>query len=190
MNVFPRLEIRQTYAAIGMETQRGKFDIKQHHARVNPQTEPAKLTIEREPARLDINADKAWDALAQGPSLQTFLRIYAAGRQAILEQIAEIAQKGDRMAAIHIPVDPFAEAAIEWSRPIRIADAVAGMPHYDNVDVTFTPEKLSFSYQPAQVRFDPVTPKPEIHYQRGHVHIYLRQRNSIDIRVVGLDARV
>lgn len=188
--MFPRLEIRQTYAAIGIEIVRGSFDIRQPHARVNPKTEPAKLNIDREPARLDIDADKAWDALAQGPPLQTFLRIYAAGHQAILEQIAEIAQKGDRMAAIHIPVDPFAEAAIEWSRPIRIADSVAGAPHYDNVDVTFTPAQLSFSYEPAKVQFDPVTPKPEIHYQRGHVHIYLRQRNSIDIRVVGLDARV
>lgn len=188
--MFPRLQIRQTYAAIGIQTQRGSFEIRQPHARVNPKTEPAKLTIDREPARLDINADKAWDALAQGPSLQTFLRIYAGGRQAILEQIAEIAQKGDRMAAIHIPHDPFAEAAIEWSRPIRIAEAVAGAPHYDNVDVTFTPEQLSMSFRPAQVIFDPVTFKPEIQYQRGHVNIYLRQRNSIEIRVVGLDARV
>lgn len=188
--MFPRIEIRQTYAAIGIESQKGTLKIRQPHARVNPETEPAKLTIDRKPARLEVDADKAWDALAQGPSLQTFLRIYSAGRQAILEQIAEIAQKGDRMAAIHIPENPFAEAAIEWSRPIRIADAVAGSPNYDNVDITFIPTRLSINFQPAKVHFAPDTHKAEFQYQRGNVHIYLRQRNSIDIRVVDMDARV
>lgn len=188
--MIPRLEIRQTYAAIGIETERGAFEIRQPHARVNPETEPAKLLIDREPARVEVNADKAWDALAQGSPHETFLRIYSAGPQALLEHIAYIAELGDRFAAIHIPEDPFAEAAADWNRPIRIADAVAGSANYDNVEITFIPEQLNFDFQPAQVRFDPYTSKAEIEYHRGKVHIYLRQRNSIEIRVVGLDARV
>ncbi len=188
--MFPRLEMRQTFAAIGIQTEPGFLQIRQHHAMVNPKTEPSRLDIEREPVRFEIDADRAWDALAQGPSLTTFLRIYAHGRQAILEQIADIAQKGDRMAAIHIPHDPVGELAFEWNRPIRIAEAVAGPANYDNVDIRFTPEQLSFSYQPARVTFDPNTPKPEIQYYRGKVNTYIRQQNHLEIRVVGLDARV
>jgi hypothetical protein len=188
--LFPRLEIRQTFAAIGIQTEPGFFQIRQHRPMVNPKTEPSRLEIHRDPARLEIDADKAWDALAQGPHLATMLRIYAQGREAILEQIAEIVQKGDRMAAIHIPQDPVGEMATEWHRPIRIADAVAGPANYDNVDIRFIPDQLSFSYQPAQVTFDPLTAKPEIQYHPGKVNIYLRQKNHLEIRVVGLDARV
>ncbi|GAB7389195.1 hypothetical protein BSNK01_30330 [Bacillaceae bacterium] len=182
----PQIRIEQTFAQIGMETIRAKQEIRQPKAELNLRQVPAKLTIERTPGRLLIDQKQAWNDRNLKDPLTLTRDEAERARQLLLEGIARIAQEGDRLAAIEKGGNPIAEIAWENANPGPLDFNYGVIPRHGAVKIRYLPAQLRFHWTLGGATLDPVIHKPVHHYTPGKVNIYLRQRNSLSIDVVGL----
>lgn len=180
----PRIQVQQGFSRLGLEITKGQWSIEQPRPALNLHQEPGKLEMERSEGTLEVEAGKAWSALGKAKFDELTDRIAQSSLESSMQNIAEIAQAGDRMMAIHNSGNAFAEIARQNAfkdRPIEFR----GEPNYDNVDVTFTPGSLSMNYMPARVTADPELRKPVVDYYPGKVNPYLIQKNFIFITATG-----
>lgn len=180
----PQIQIQQGFSRISIETTKGQWSIQQPRPILNLHQEPGKLELERSEGTLDIDPRKAWSALGKANFDEFTDRISQSSLQSSMQNIAEIAQAGDRMMAFHEPGNAFAEIARQNAfkeRPIEFR----GEANYDNVDVTFTPGSLSMNYLPAKVTAEPELKKPIVDYYPGKVNPYVIQKNFIFMTATG-----
>ncbi|GBF10538.1 DUF6470 family protein [Tepidibacillus sp. HK-1] len=185
----PQIEIRQTYAKIGMDSKRATLQIEQPKAEVSIQQEPAKMEVQHTYPQVQIDQTKAWSALGKRPPLELQKVIYHETKRIVLDTIAKIAEKGDRLAAIHIKEDPIPEMAKENS--IQFYEFYyEGEPSYDNVDIRVIPGRLDIEWYRGKVDIEVKPNKPVIDYIPGKLNIYMLQRNSIEILPPKIDQRI
>lgn len=180
----PRIQIQQGFSKLGLETTLGRWDIKQTRPSLNLQQEHGKIELKRTNASLEIDSRKAWSALGKANFSELTDRIAQASLESSMQNIAEIAQAGDRMMAFHKSGNAFAEIATQNAskeRPIELR----GIPSYDNVDVTYTPSTLNMNYKAAKVTAEPEIRKPVVDYYPGKVNPYLIQKNYIFMTATG-----
>src|SRR5690242_20203602 len=94
--------------------------------------------------KLDIDQSKAWSGLGLARSIETMDRIAQNAMQSSMQNIAEIAQAGDRMMAIQNKGNIFADLAYENKWKDRYME-FRGPVSYDNVDFTYTPRTTDIS---------------------------------------------
>ncbi|MFE4573224.1 DUF6470 family protein [Paenibacillus chitinolyticus] len=187
----PRIQISQEYTKIGLASTRGQLSIEQAKAELNLKQENAKVSLNTEKSNLEIDSTKAWSALGSAKLIEMREHIAQSSFNISMQNIAEIAQNGDRMMEITNHSNAFAEIArqnVFRDRPIQLT----GEPSYDNVDIQYTPSKVQTEIQTAGVTFDPVQNSPLIQYDPGKVEAYIAQKNSISFSVVGgnIDASI
>ncbi|GIO33293.1 MULTISPECIES: DUF6470 family protein [Paenibacillus] len=190
MNI-PRIQIQQGYSKIGLETTRGQYSIEQPRPEVTIRQEPGRLELSTEKSSLEIDSRKAWSALGMARFAEVTDRIAQNALRISYQNIGNIASDGDRMMQIQQKERAFGEIArdkVFQEFPIEIC----GDPGYDNVDITYTPSRLSTNYTPGPVTFNVKTSKPVVDYYPGKVNPYLIQKNYIFMSSTGqsLDAVV
>ncbi|RNB92651.1 hypothetical protein EDM56_00450 [Brevibacillus fluminis] len=183
--MLPQLRMEQTYAQIGLETERGVQEIRQPRAELNMQQQPAELHIKQPLGVLKIDTSEARAQLDLKGILRRSREYASLGRQKALQAIAKISQEGDQMRHIEKKGNKIAQIAAQ-------NDGV-----YDNTNVIqadWTTDGIEISYQKAEpeinwkvngVKMNPEIHKPEINYTPGKVDVYVRQKNSLTIDVVG-----
>lgn len=179
---FPRIQIQQGFSKLALETSRGQWSIKQPRPTLNLHQDPGKLDIERSKPILEADATKAWSALGKVKIEEFIDRVSHSAFESSMQNIAEIAQAGDRMMEFHQPGNAFAEIARQNAlkdRPIEFM----GPAGYDNVDITFTPGTISMRYVPGGVSANPVIYKPTVEYTPGKVNAYLSHKNFLHVTV-------
>lgn len=180
----PRIQIQQQFSRIALETTKGQWSIEQPRPSLNLHQEPGKLEMERSHAVLEVDSRKAWSALGKANFDEITDRIAQSSLEFSMQNIAEIAQAGDRMMAFHEGGNAFAEIARQNALKVRPME-LRGEPNYDNVDVTFTPGTLTIDYSSAKVTADPIIRKPVIDYYPGKVNPYIVQKNYIFMTATG-----
>lgn len=180
----PKIQIQQGLSRIGIETTRGQWSIEQPRPSLNLHREPSKLEMERSEGTMEIDSRKAWSALGKAKFDEFTDRVAQNSLESSKQNVAEIAQAGDRMMSIQIPGNAFADIARQNAFKDRPID-LRGEPNYDNVDITFNPGSLSMNYMPGRVTADPEIRKPVVDYYPGKVNPYLIQKNFIFITATG-----
>jgi hypothetical protein len=178
-----RLSIRQTYAQIGITTHSASQDIRSPLGDQSIRQPQAKVDIQQPPGELTIDSTAAWMALGQGPHLEWMNVIYSQMDSVALQAIAKMVEDGNRMAQITNPQDAFADIASEatlLSNPIQYVGEASTL----NVKMDYKANVPIIHIEPQQPQIQYIPRKPEVQYNPGSVDIYLKQRNSIDIRVV------
>lgn len=179
--MFPQIQIRQVYGQIGIDADLGEYRIRQPKADMSIQTQPTKLHISSRSPELEIDQSKAFEAY-NGGKLGSFRdRVSAQIDQLWLEQIARIVEKGNRMAAIHMPGNAFAEQAREIFMNNETYIDYLGPASYDNVDISFQVYPLDVQVEHGSVELNVEIHRPEIEYYRGKLEIYMRQLPSLEI---------
>jgi len=179
-----RLEIRQTFARLGLETTRPVQEIAQPKPDLGLTQRPARLTIERVPGRLVIDQSQAWAASGLKDPLTLARDIAAEGRAAALEGIARIAEEGDRMQAIESGENAIATIATEKALPPPADFTITLMPPPFSVKMRYTPTRLLLHWKLGGAFFDPKTYRPVHRYIPGEVNPYLLQKQRLEITVV------
>ncbi len=185
----PQINIHQTYGKIGMESKRAQVQIQQPKADITMHQEQVRVEIDHEFPQIQIDQTRAWSALGKRPSLELTKVIYGATNQIVMDTIAKIAQKGDRLAAIHIKEDPIPEMARDYSVDLFELN-FEGDPSVDNVDIDVIPGKLDITWRGGTVDIKVQPNKPQIDYTLGKLDIYMRQKQGIEITVPKLDTRI
>lgn len=179
-----RLEIRQTFARLGLETTRPVQEIAQPKPDLGLTQRPARLTIERVPGRLVIDQSQAWATSGLKDPLTLARDIAAEGRAAALEGIARIAEEGDRLQAVETGENAIAAIATEKAFPPPADFTITLMPPPFSVKMRYEPTRLVLHWELGGAFFDPKTHRAVHRYIPGKVNPYLLQRQQLEIAVV------
>lgn len=182
-----RLSIRQTYAAIGIESDPATQQMKSPRGDLQIQQSAAKMNFSSEPARLQVDSSEAQHALARGPNLEWNSYVNGQMKAVFLKQLADKVEEGNRMADITNSANAFADIAranVFKQNPVNYQPAV---PDIDNVKLSYEPGQVHTEIDPSPADIQYTPRKPEILAQLGKTDIYLRLKNSIDIQVTTYD---
>ncbi|OME67332.1 hypothetical protein BSK65_20265 [Paenibacillus odorifer] len=174
----PILQIRQTPAVIGFDTEPGNYSISQPKAEVNVTTTPEKLTVESTSPELTIDQSRAWEAYNGGKMLDMNRRIYSGIQQLYLQAIARKVEQGNRMAQFFRPGNTIAEVYGMDTKPNSFPE-IRGPASYDNVDIHIETRAPQINFRAAKVDIQVERRNPEIEYTRGKLNIYMKQYASI-----------
>ena len=186
---FPVIKIEQNNAKIAINSKPAKIAVKQPKAELSIHQEHLQVQLKTTYPKVQIDQTKAWSALGKRPSLELTKVIYSETRRIVLDTIARINAKGDRLAAIHQKQDPIPEMAKE--NMLKFNEFYfEGEPSYDNVEINVIPGSLEIGWQGGKVINNTKINKPQITYQPGNVDIFLLQKNSIKFSVSNIDKKV
>jgi hypothetical protein len=175
------LQITQQFARIGIEGERGKWEMCQPPAELQIEQKAAKMTIDQGPGVLEIDGEDARAALGHKSTARMIADIAAQARQVALQAIAEIAEKGDQLAKINGPTIADLALQAQEREPMPIDDAAPPSP----VHISYTPHPTHIDWTLGGVKITVIPHPPEIHYTPGAVHVYVLQQNGIHIDVKG-----
>jgi len=174
----PILQIRQTSALIGIDSERGTFSITQPKAEVDITTTPGELLVQSTKPELTIDQSRAWAAYNGGNMLDMNKRIYSGIQQLYLQGIARKVEQGNRMAQFFKPGNTIAEVYGTDTEPNSFPE-ICGPASYDNVDIHFETRAPQINFRPDEVNIQVESYRPEIEYTRGKLNIYMQQYASI-----------
>jgi len=181
----PQLQIRQTYAQLGLTIHKPIQEIQQPKAELNLRQEPAILEIKQPSGVLTIDTSEAQANMdLRGPIRRTSDNAQY-GYEKAMEAIAQISQEGDRLRAIEHKGKPIPDIAFEESIMYQnnyTIDRTIG----DGIEIRYEARKPEINVQVRGVRLDPVIHRPIHHYTPGKVEGYIKQWNSISFDVIGL----
>ncbi|QWU15870.1 hypothetical protein SAMN04487895_10294 [Paenibacillus sophorae] len=174
----PILQIRQTPAVIGIDSDPGTYSIKQPKAEVKITTTPGELNVESFRPDLTIDQSRARAAYNGGSVLDMNKRIYSGIQQLYLQNLARKVEQGNRMAEFFKPGNTIAEVYGSDTEPNSFPEP-RGPASYDNVDIHFETRAPRIEFRPAQVDIQVERNRPEIEYTRGKLDIYMQQYASV-----------
>lgn len=185
----PVIQIRQTYAKLGIDADLGKQEIKQPRPDFQISTKPAKLDTTYRHGELVINQSAAWEALGKGSVFQFTERVASESKQLALQGIGKRVDAGNQLAAIHKGGNPISDMAFQ-SVFEDFKVGYEGPFGTHNFDIQYTPNKPEVQYEPGSIDVQAKVNPPEISYTPGKLDIYLLQKNSIEITPPKLDLKV
>lgn len=163
------------------------MQIHQQKADLSIRQPKAEMTIRRIPGKLDIDQSEAF-AEEHLKSIKQLIADYAKrGRQAVMKGIARRVEDGNRFMRIEDGGHPIAELARLHSSDPPLRFNIGWMPKSAfSVKIHYHPGKLMIHWKTHSPQIHVKTHSPDIGYVPGNVNVYMRQRPSLDIRVVGL----
>lgn len=180
-----QIRMEQTYAQIGLQTDRGVQEIKQPQAELNMHQKQAELHIKQPLGVLQIDTTEGRAQLDLKGILRRNKEYASLGHQKALQAIAKISQEGDQMRHIEKKGNKIAQIAAQ-------NNVIYGNTHVLQADWTTDGITMSYKKAPPEITWkvngvtmDPTIHKPEISYTPGKVDVYVRQKNSLTIDVVG-----
>jgi hypothetical protein len=182
-----RLSIRQTYAAIGIDSEPAHQHMHMPQGDQQIQQPSAKMEFKTTPSQLSIDSSDAWHALGHGPNLEWSSAIYSQMKSIFLQQLAKQVEEGKRLADITNPRSAFADLAQDALFRPNPVDYQTVSPGYLNVHLGYNTGAVRTEIEASPVRLEYTPHKAEIEAQQGKLDIYLRQKNSIEISVVQYD---
>lgn len=184
----PIVQIRQTYAKIGIDADLGEQSIRQPRPDFQITTKPAQLDTTYRKGDLTIDQSQAWEALGKGDVFQFTQRVADEAKSLALQGIAKRVEAGNRLWAIHKGGNPIADMAVE-SFFDDFKFNYEGPFSTDNVDIQYTPIRPDVNYEPGSLDVQAKVNSPEINYTPGKLNIYMIQKNSIQMIPPQLDIR-
>lgn len=181
-----RLSIQQTYGQIGIQTHNASLDIQSPRGEQSIVQHPAELDFHAESGQLTIDSSNAWAALGKGPHMEWLNSIYSQVPNIFLQGLAKIVEDGNRMAQISNPENAFAAIARDWNQRLGSIE-YASTPSYFNVKVQYTANAPQTNIEPVKADIQYTPKKPEVQYTPGSVESYMKQMNSIAIKVTEYD---
>jgi hypothetical protein len=176
-----RLEISQVHAQIGVDRQPEQLRIRTRTADFHLKTEHVKVEIRNRPGRLELDASRAWAALDLPGHLEKMRQVYHQSSNIVLQEIAHIAQKGDRFARIDHPSNTIANLAAE--KFTKFAYEVMPPSELPLVQMRYEAGKPEIRFRGGRVHLDVEVRPPVVSYQPAKFQIYIARKNHIDIRV-------
>jgi hypothetical protein len=189
MQIIPTIQIRQTYAKIGIDADHAQLNQRQPKAGIDMKQVSAALSIEQPQGDLTIDQSKAWDALARAGVMEVMTRIRGNAQSVFLDNLAARVERGNRLARIHTGENAIAENAknITFTFP---EFNFSGYASPNNVDIDYTINRPIINIHQGGVDLNVQVNRPELNVQRGKLDIYMRQYGNVEITPPAIDARI
>lgn len=179
------LRITTQSAQIGINTTQGRYDMSQNQWPMRLRTTEPVLHLQSEDAILYIDQRRCFSEAGLKSSMELSQKYAMKGKQAALRAIARIADEGREMAAIQHKGSAIARIAKRKSRTFSEQRFNVGVVPKSRPEITVIQGEVKGSLQTGSVDVSVHNSRPSIHYQRGDVAIYIKQKNYINIDYVG-----
>lgn len=187
MNV-PRLELSSTFAQIGMSSKRPPMSIRQPNADLQISQSHVNLNIKRSNGTLTIDQSEAFASVDSKPPLRRANEFYAKTNSIVAKYIAKTARQGDQMMRIEKnSSNAFAQIAKENSKLIEHEVKYGVAPKPLSVKMNYQPGELSITVNPDRIDIKVQKRDPQITIPKWQTDVYVRQKNNLNIQVVGLN---
>ncbi|WP_017756446.1 DUF6470 family protein [Calidifontibacillus oryziterrae] len=184
----PRLEITNHFAQLGIRQKRAHLEIHQRHADVMIKQPPADVKMIKTKGKLYIDQSEAFADAGLKHPLRKSREWIQQSLQKAREAVAIDVQQGDQMMRIENGGNAFPQIARQNITPKR-----------QDFNIGYVPSsifKVKFHYEPSRIKVE-VNPEkpivkfkanpPEMKYHPGQTNIYVKQKESIQFRAVGLN---
>lgn len=188
--MIPRIQIQTVKGQIGIRSHWGQVEVQTRYADLYTKQKPADMEVYTPPATMEIDLRKSNNAISGGKLMDFTRRIYSQMPGIALKNMARIVERGNRMAAIHLPGNAIAELAKASLTESPPRPRIFGPASWDNVDIHIDRREVQVDIQPNYTELTVITHDPKINFHRGSVEIYLKQRPSIKIIPPELDMRI
>ncbi|MFD1953949.1 DUF6470 family protein [Paenibacillus thailandensis] len=187
----PYVEIHSQRAAIGIDTEPGKFNIRQGRATLHLESTPATVQIHSEPPVVLVDNSRLRAAMNGGSMREMNQRIYSQlpdiARQGIRETNAKWERIADLTDGDNNPVATIAREQLFKEGP-KIQ--ITAPPSSDNVSFEAVLHKPEINITPGGVEGNVSVTPPEISFRRGGVQTYMKQYPSVTVEVRNLDLNI
>ncbi|QZY57541.1 DUF6470 family protein [Crassaminicella profunda] len=174
-----------TRAQIGINRTPGKLEINQPNPELKMHTQPPKIQIKSEQSKVQIDQYVCFKEEGQ-KNVEDLIKDNAAfAKQKSLQGIARIVRQGNEMAAIENKGDVIPSQARENAHDLFNKEFNIGVIPKSRPQINFTGGTVDIQSEWGKVTFDAKVSKPNINYTRGKLETYLKQKNSLNIEVVG-----
>ncbi|WP_040930735.1 DUF6470 family protein [Paenibacillus larvae] len=177
--MIPMIAMHQEHGRIGMNTEPGQYEIRQHQADMQIKTTPAHVEIRSPKPEMYIDQSKAWEALNGGKLVPFLNHIYSQTPQIVLQAIANIVERGNRLPAFH-KGNAIADIGTEWRNGRSKIDYL-GPASSNNVDIYFVVNEKQKDVVEGDFQLQVRVNKPEIKYHSGELSIWLEKYPSLTI---------
>ncbi|RXZ83482.1 hypothetical protein EBB07_06645 [Paenibacillaceae bacterium] len=185
----PQISIRQEPTLLSIEAGRGRQNIEQSRPSMNMRQVQPELRMETTNGYLEVNQQRMWDAMGLGGHLNVMSRIYSAASDIAMRGIARRVEDGNRLAQIHLGGNPLMDMAADWRRSFSEFE-FRGPASVLNIDMRYTPSKLSIDVTDGRVDLDVQVNRPVHHYELGRLNIYVSQYGKVEITPPTIDATI
>lgn len=182
-----RIEISNQHAKYGLSSQKATIEIHQPSADMSIKQPQPNLTMSKTDGKLEIDQSEAFADANSKPIARRTREWAQQAKQKVIQDLEHETSEGRRLMSIESKnKNTIAEIAREQSEPEQ--------KHFN---IGFMPEsafKVKFHYTPSEIdiKIDQHQPKikikpnlPVVKYHPGDLQIYLRQKPSIQFKVVG-----
>jgi hypothetical protein len=179
--LIPQISIQTQRGIIGIESERGQYDIRRPLPTIQTESTPTVITVDNSPGTLRIDHTLTDNALTGGKSEEFWLRIYSQYKEVALQNLNHIVEKGNRMGDLRIRGNPYAEMALDEFVEGAPDLQVYGHASPANISFEYIPNDPNVQVQQGELKVDVQVHRPEINFHRGHVRVYMEQYPSITI---------
>lgn len=183
----PQLRMESTRAWIGLQTHQPVQEIEQPAAELSIRQQPAVLEIRNAKGNLTIDSTEARANIDMRSPLRRTRDNAEYGYQKVMEAIAQTSAEGDRLAAIEMKGSPIAEIAFEESGIYENTDIIAAGTFEDGIEMRYEFQPTEINVETHHPQIEVQVQKPVHRYTPGKVEVYIRQQNSLNIEVTGLN---
>lgn len=180
MTPFPSIQIRQQPARLGIQADLGQYSIRQPRASMEMETSRPQLVMESARGELIIDQSKVWASLGKDPILNLNQRIYSQCQDIALQGIARRVEDGNRMAAIHLGENVFAELGREQAFQ-EVGIETRAPVTYPLVDMEYRTHKTDIQVRDGSYKLHVQPHRPQVDYERGKLDVYMLQYQFIEI---------
>lgn len=182
----PQLRVDQTFAELGLKQQQATMQMRQPMADLSLKQPLAELEIHISDSKLEIDQTEAFaDANLKSP-LRMASEWVSKAKQTALQSVAQKVQEGNRLMKIEhqkqgsvIP-QIAKEKSIEPPKSFKLGYMPSSPFH---VKFNYTPSDVQVDAKVSKAVVKANTNEPIIHFNKGDLSIYLRQKASISMKV-------
>lgn len=182
-----RMVVNAQPALIGLQTHNAQMNLKSPLPKIEIETTPGSLNAHITLPKIEIDQSQCFSESGLKGPLELIAENATNSVSAMYESVGRIAEQGDQLTIINKNANPIAEQAFynafdQFERDFNMVTMPKSRPK-----ITLIEGKVTFDPTPTKVNISAKLTKPEMNYQPGKVEVYLRQKNSIDIRFEGLN---
>lgn len=182
----PQIRLESQFASIAMRQFPGNQEIRQPKAVMSIHQPRANLSIETTKPKLTIDQTKAWEDMNLMSTGRRIEVTAQEGSHAVLEGMERKAQQGRQLMEIENGGNPIVQQAIINGHDQMKSIGFKYIPSQFSVQFHYEPGEVHIAAQANRPLIDVQIFKPEHHYERGDVEIFMETYQQLNIDYVNL----
>lgn len=182
----PQIRLESQFAQIGMKQAAGNQQIRQLKADLTIEQPKATMFIQTTKSKLTIDQTQAWEDMNLMSTARLVEVSAQEGKSALMEGMQRRAQQGSELMEIENGGNPIKQQAIVNGHDQMKSISFKYIPSQFSVKFHYQPSEVYIDAQANQPMIDVQINRPEHHYERGNVEVFMEKYQQLDINYTNL----